>query len=76
MAASARTAPATRVAVSGLRPPGPSPTRSNRMPLSVCPATIATVKSATPTTPADSPWVVTNQAPESPPSTIHQASLR
>ena len=43
------------------------------MPPMVWPATIATVKSATPSTPADRPWVVTNQAPARPPSTIHHA---
>ena len=51
IAASASSAPITRVSVSGRRPPGPSPMRSKTMPPTVCPATIATVKSATPSDP-------------------------
>ena len=75
-ATSARAAPVTRAAVSGRRPPGPSPMRSSASPLTVCPATIATVKSATPSTAAVSPCESTRKAPALPPSTYHQGSVR
>ena len=53
----------------GLFPAGPIPIRSTNSPLSVCPVTAATVKSATPRSPTVKDWAKTNKAPMQPAST-------
>ncbi len=49
----------------------PIPRRSTASPLRVCPKTTATVNTAMPSSPADSPCDSTKSAPDAPPMTIH-----
>ncbi len=65
-AAMVSTQPITRMPVTAFLPPGPMPSLSTSSPLSVCPVTVATVNSATPSRPDVNDWANTKKAPMPP----------